>query len=238
MLFSLARTKLPSYVTPCYPALAILVACFVDRWSTSGIVSLAWLRVSFSSLFLVGIGLGVGLPVAARRFLPGGQWLGMIGLVPVLGSVFCWWSLRQQRHRQAACGLAGSAMAFSFLMMAVLPAEVGSRQRYELLLQRTRADSGPLVAFGHLEPTWIFYGGRSIRYFDGDETQKLAEFLRDHEDTAVITTRPRLAELRQKTDIQLETVASTPYFLRDRELVLAKLDDHRLAAEPPESLSR
>jgi 4-amino-4-deoxy-L-arabinose transferase-like glycosyltransferase len=32
-LFSLAKTKLPSYVTPCYPALALATGCFVDRWT-------------------------------------------------------------------------------------------------------------------------------------------------------------------------------------------------------------
>jgi len=31
-LFSLAKTKLPSYVTPCYPAVALLVGSFVEAW--------------------------------------------------------------------------------------------------------------------------------------------------------------------------------------------------------------
>ena len=32
VFFSLASTKLPSYVLPAYPAIAILTACFIHRW--------------------------------------------------------------------------------------------------------------------------------------------------------------------------------------------------------------
>ena len=71
-LFSLAATKLPSYVTPCYPALAMLTGCFVDRW-TRGVITTSrhWFRVAFGITSLVGVVFLVGVPIVARGFLAG-----------------------------------------------------------------------------------------------------------------------------------------------------------------------
>ncbi len=230
-LFSLAQTKLPSYVTPCYPALALLVSYFVSRWTLAGDVSLVWIRAGLVSLLLVGVGLSVGLTVAAIRFAPGSEWVGLLGCVPILGGALCWRWLGRAQHGHAAFGLAGTAVAFCVLLMAVLPVEVGKRQRYVELLQATHLHTGPLVAFGHLEPSWVFYGGRSIHYFAGHEVEAFKQFLNQHTDTWVITTRQRLRQLRQEVAGEFDVISSTRYFLRNRQLVLARLPQQLVTAE-------
>ncbi|MFM2097277.1 MAG: Undecaprenyl phosphate-alpha-4-amino-4-deoxy-L-arabinose arabinosyl transferase, partial [Planctomycetota bacterium] len=60
--FSLAKTKLPSYVTPCYPAIAVLVAFtlvgWMDRWQERApSISSAWVVPAFAVLSLIGIAL-------------------------------------------------------------------------------------------------------------------------------------------------------------------------------------
>src|SRR5262245_31493483 len=58
IIFSIARTKLPSYVTPCYPALALLAGDYIDRWGRqSAAVAGRWLLAAFTSLSVVGIGI-------------------------------------------------------------------------------------------------------------------------------------------------------------------------------------
>ena len=32
VFWSICKTKLPHYLLPAYPALALLTACFIDRW--------------------------------------------------------------------------------------------------------------------------------------------------------------------------------------------------------------
>src|SRR4051812_21487795 len=87
-LFSVARTKLPSYVTPCYPALALLVGDYIDRWSRQAAsVAQGWLIAAFSCLAIVGIAVAVAVPLAAKQMLPGEEWLGLIGLIPLAGGV-------------------------------------------------------------------------------------------------------------------------------------------------------
>ena len=34
VFWSICKTKLPHYLLPAYPALALLTACFIDRWQT------------------------------------------------------------------------------------------------------------------------------------------------------------------------------------------------------------
>src|SRR5205085_10093690 len=69
-LFSLARTKLPSYVTPCYPALALLVGNYTDRWSRrSTAVAGRWLPAAFGCLALTCVAIAVAVPVATKQYL-------------------------------------------------------------------------------------------------------------------------------------------------------------------------
>src|SRR5882724_9872217 len=90
VLFSLARTKLPSYVTPCYPALALLVGDYVDRWSRqSAAVAGRWLPVAFGCLALAGVAIAVAVPMASKLYLPGEEWVGLLGLTPLAGGVAC-----------------------------------------------------------------------------------------------------------------------------------------------------
>lgn len=98
-LFSLARTKLPSYITPIYPALALLTGWFLDRWlARRAIVGQRWMVAAFGTLLLVGLVVAVALPLAARRYFPGDEWLGLVGAVPILaGAAGCWAVMRDQR---------------------------------------------------------------------------------------------------------------------------------------------
>ena len=54
--FSLAGTKLPNYILPAYPALALATACYVDRWITDpASIRSIWIKLSFASLLVVGL---------------------------------------------------------------------------------------------------------------------------------------------------------------------------------------
>ena len=115
--------------------------------------------------------------------------------------------------------------------MAVLPVEVGKRQRYVELLQAARLHTGPIVAFGHMEPSWVFYGGRSIHYFAENEIEAFRQFLNQHADTWVITTRQRLRQLWQEVAGEFDVISSTRYFLRNGQLVLVRPPQQLVTAE-------
>ena len=99
--FRLAGTKLPSYVVPAYPALALACGCFVDRWLRNPLlVSRVWTRLAWGTVALAGVGLVVALPIVAHVFLNDDWILGAVGLIPLVAAVVGW-RLSEQRHVRA-----------------------------------------------------------------------------------------------------------------------------------------
>ena len=129
-LFSIAQTKLPSYITPSYPAVALLVASFISAWSvgTSCVASM-WPRAAFACLGLVGALIVVAIPFIAVRFLPGEQWLASLGLIPLITAVIGILLIRRSARTQAAVVFAAGAVALTTGMFAVGAARVDHTRR-------------------------------------------------------------------------------------------------------------
>ena len=164
-LFSIAQTKLPSYITPSYPAVALLVANFIAAWSagTSHVASM-WPRAAFACLGIVGLIVVVAIPVAATRYLPGEQWLGGLGLVPLLSAGVGLVLIRRDARTQAAVVFAAGAVAFATGTFAIGAARVDSHQKFDTFVQvlRQRSPHPQIGTLGVAEPSWVFYTGRPL----------------------------------------------------------------------------
>ena len=257
-IFSLAKTKLPSYVTPCYPALAIATACFVDRWTRdAALVSRLWSRAAFGVAMLVGIGLLVALPVLAGSQLPGDEWLGLIGIVPLGGGLLALILSERQQRTRAALVFATAATLFATLLFGGAAARVDRHQTNNLLLQAidARSNQPHVTAFGLLEPTWVFYGGRPVDELpitnssvtmpswvevDGrwiaKPTPNVDELLSKPDDLFVITTDGLLSMFEDRYPGQFEVIASEPYFLKSGQLLLLAPTPQALEARRPSAL--
>ncbi|MFO0819303.1 MAG: glycosyltransferase family 39 protein [Pirellulales bacterium] len=260
-VFSLARTKLPSYVTPAYPALALLTADFVARWSEGRIAVGRWLaRVPLIVFGLTGAVLLFALPLVARRFLPGAEWLAVLGLAPIAGSAVAWWWWRQEQFKYAAGAFATAAVAFSTLLLGVAPQVVDRYQQADRLLAAIdQFDSqAEVAALGGLEPSWVFYGRRPIRELTLDQSAFIPgglsstaqvtdatvaspylpkpfvpvnQFLEEDEHRVVIVHGRQLPELQQRYGERLAVLAEAPKFLRKDRLYVVTLHGERSARE-------
>jgi 4-amino-4-deoxy-L-arabinose transferase-like glycosyltransferase len=247
-LFSLARTKLPSYVTPCYPAVALLIGRFVDRWRRGVVTTPAWLpRAGFGLLAFVGLAMLIGLPIAARRQLPGEELLAAIGLVPLMVGIFGLLADRSLRRMSALYGMVSGSVALAVLIFAVGAHRVSLHQKNGLMLESIlgKSPSPKLASFRTLEPTWVFYGKHPIRELpttlspamtvEGGRAsapvgispadlavqgrQQAIDFLSSSPDAYLITTSRRLAELQPVLPADVEIVSDTPLFLKKDRLV-------------------
>jgi 4-amino-4-deoxy-L-arabinose transferase-like glycosyltransferase len=252
VLFSLARTKLPSYVTPCYPALALLVGNYIDRWSRGGAaVAGRWLWAAFGCLALVGVGIAIAVPLVARQMLPGEAWLGLIGLTPLAGGVACLGLAAVRSFQAAAATFALSAVAFATLLFSVGTERIDRHQTNQLLWQAIYARSPqPMIAsYKVLEPSWVFYGGRPIHEFADSATgapvspagavppaaDRAAWFLVQQPNAFVITTETKARELEGRLPPQIGVIEAVPYFLKGKErlVVLGRGGPSpRLAGQP------
>ncbi|HVE05407.1 MAG TPA: glycosyltransferase family 39 protein [Rhizomicrobium sp.] len=174
VMFELVPTKLPHYVLPLYPALAIISAAWilaprdpaVPRWQTA----LAYLA---SAQFAVGL----AALIAAMMVLPGlygtgaPWWLaaaaGMAGLFG-MGAVVA----QLRRASIAAAGLALAAVLVIYPALAIgtaprLDKLWVSQRAAELVGKSTRPDDPPPALAGYEEPSMVFYLGKDTRLTNG-----------------------------------------------------------------------
>lgn len=229
-LFSLASTKLPSYVTPCYPAIALLIGDYFDRWSRqSAAVAGNWLIASFSFLALGGIAIATLIPVVVVKYLPHEEWLGLIGLLPIVGAAVCIGLVLVRNYQTAAGAFGLTAVLFAPLLFGFGADRVDLHQQSHRLLDAIRAhSSNPQVAtFSVFEPSWVFYNGSPIREFsfrrNADPTASIAaaaEFLSTAPESFVITTQKGFRTLAPSLPPDIVAIETIPYFLKDETLLV------------------
>jgi 4-amino-4-deoxy-L-arabinose transferase-like glycosyltransferase len=176
ILFELVMTKLPHYVLPFYPAIAILIAGVVDArvvathsWIVRGTI---WWFVVPMLLGLLGL---VGLIVIGKQF---GflAWL-LIGASIVMG--FRAWQLFDSDGVEHALlrGVVASLLMVAAIMGLIIPSLTPVFP--SVALAKVMQDSGcaaPLAAStGYHEPSLVFLAGTETRLIDGAGA---AEFLR------------------------------------------------------------
>ena len=179
VLFSLVATKLPHYIAPAYPALAILTAIYLMRWVKREIELPRWALVAAVAGFvLTGLIVGIGLGAIGEFFenvrtfdaLAGWAW---IGLVPILGAgAFVRFARRDQRQ-WAVTALAASTVAFAGLLVAYPPVIVDRAKAVKELVAESGARDlhrdARVASFDYSQPSITFYAARRVERLHSPE---------------------------------------------------------------------
>ena len=187
LCFSLVQTKLPNYVLPLYPALAILTARFLVRWREGELEVRRWaMPGSTFGMLLVGIvtvgGLlaaGGTLPIPAMRTYPGLETWAALGIVPLIGAGFMVRYLRRGDRRGFVRAVAIATVLFVGLLAAFPASEMDAyKAPRELVLSSGVADSSRdvrVASYDWFQPSVVFYAKRHVEKLSSVE--KAAEFL-------------------------------------------------------------
>lgn len=246
-LFSIVSTKLPSYVTPCYPAVALIFGYVMQAWIKSHVAIPAWFpKLSFATLAVAGLVTVFGIGYVAIDLLKINISIGLVGLIPVFVGILSYfhWETgsnackqtkalsanRIGKQRSLQFMIAG-AVTFSFIFFSTVLTRVSKTQEYETLL--VESDSPRLLgSYGGLEPTWVFYGGKPIyvvtasekkmdlssREYDWQEKPKLGlRQFLNDESGQIITRRSLVPEVEMLVSAKVEIVKQSPYFLKKNE---------------------
>jgi 4-amino-4-deoxy-L-arabinose transferase-like glycosyltransferase len=187
VFFSLVRTKLPNYVLPLYPALAVLTARFLVRWREAELAVPRWLMpAAAAAMLLIATGAIIGLlaaggtlPLGRMRTFPGLERWAVLGLVPLAAALLMIRLLRIGERRTLVFAVAASAVLFVALIAAFSPSVM---DRYKAPRELVR-DSGVsdtardlrLATFDWFRPSLVFYAGRGVDQLASPA--KAAEFL-------------------------------------------------------------
>jgi len=251
-MFSCAGTKLPSYITPCYPAVALLVGSYIHRWSEGRELSWRhWPKVSFALWGLTGIGLMIGLPMVAEMFLLGMKWLGLLGLIPLVVAASGAVALYLNRNDWAARLFAVGAFLFVWVSFGFLADRVDDYQQIDRMISqlKQRHATAQFAQYQTLEPTWVFYSESTIRPVSFRKSQHLdkgerggvfwlrhpelqgSEFLTESPAHYIFMTRETFDVIKNQLPPNIGIVAEIPYFFRNRTLVAVGQAQSELSEE-------
>ncbi|NDC62636.1 MAG: glycosyltransferase family 39 protein [Planctomycetia bacterium] len=177
--FSCSHTKLPGYVWPAYPALAVATGLFLHDWMRGDAGCVRWcpdptrslgvvMRVAWMILGAAGCVIAVGLPLAAARFAPGAEWIGLAGCVPAAAAIVAWRSQSAGRDGLAIASLAACSCLFVALLSSAGAERISRFTGTRPLLQDLGrpAEACSWACFWNVPPSLVFYTGAPVAKLD------------------------------------------------------------------------
>lgn len=223
VFWSICKSKLPHYMVPIFPALALATAAFIDHWLAEPAIfhrRLIW--VAWGITILVGLGFVAVFPVVATYFLPGEEPLGWLGLILVAGGVGSLYLVLHNRRRPAMLTFAATSVLVIAAIFGYATVRIDRHQNARSLLAAIRQDCPvePRIAgYCFLQFSYIFYAGHPVPEF-GD-AQQLQRFLGDTPGY-VFANEDSAADLQQKCPGEFEVLIRQRRFLHAHDvLVLA-----------------
>ena len=222
VFFSFASTKLPNYVLPMYPALALISARYLHDWQLApaghGAISF---RHCCRVLAVLGVLMMVGIPIAMSILLPGEEWLLLIGAVPLVGAALAFVASQREQRPRAIRILSASAITLAVLMVGIAPTRMSPHQDSPKLAEAARQAAGTsdieLGSIDYFSPNLVFYSGHPVqRLAQPDDVTK---FFAEHPRGFVVARSDKLKRLTDPMP-QIVEVARYRRFLRNHDLVL------------------
>jgi 4-amino-4-deoxy-L-arabinose transferase-like glycosyltransferase len=241
--FSIASTKLPNYVLPAYPALALMTASWLTAWATrTDTLSRRWPRLAFGTLATVGVLLMVCLPAAAVHI--GGQpllqklgvnpvlgpdlrrlfWL---GFVPLIGGVVGYLLATRDRRVAAVWTSAAASTLFTASVLIIAAVALNPHQTSAPLasaFHRQHHSPGDLHvgSFRHSPPSLIFYAQQHVDRLKS--ASEAANYLAAEGPRYLVTTDAGLKQLEAESDSAIRVVDRRPRFPRTGEVLVVAFE--------------
>jgi 4-amino-4-deoxy-L-arabinose transferase-like glycosyltransferase len=232
--FSIARTKLPSYITPCYPGAALLIGGFLSQWSL-GIqkISRPMMYVGATVYALAGIMLSAGIVIASQQLQIEAIRMDAIWpLVLVVVGIMMFVLASSPNQRRIPAVLIGAS---AFLMAAIF-GEIAPKvdsNRDDLNAMITMNSEAKWLSLGTIEPSWVFYMRNPIEEISAAESnreaavERIANHLRSTGSKVLVREdqwESHKQELENSFGLKTSTVGHFPVFLKNRTLLVVEQD--------------
>lgn len=214
VMFSLVSTKLPHYVAPLIPALALMAGLWWterEQNPDNAVVSPIWWKIGGGILMIAGLGALLGIPIAA-------MFIGIpvsTAVIAIMAAMIAtplliggnWWMNRD-------AGAALRMWIIGWLVVVVVGLTWGIRYVDEvrpskpagLWIQENAPPGTRLLMVDYDEPTLIFYGGGQFEKLGNTQRNTGFKMLNDLQTpTAMVTTARRWADYRGEYEKPVES---------------------------------
>jgi 4-amino-4-deoxy-L-arabinose transferase-like glycosyltransferase len=231
LFFTGVRTKLPNYILPAYPAMALLTASFLDDWRRGRVTLPSWVMpTSLTCLALAGVGIGVGLLIAGDalplalpgRRLPGlerGAWLGGVFLLGAVSAGWC--SHRGRRGGLIGCVTAAGIVftaALAFWGVDLVDRFKAPRSLVHALPEDHLRREVRVGAIGYFQPSLVFYCQREVHC--PENAASILQFLYTPLPVYVFVSEEMWEQLRAAAPTSYRLVARHRDLYTGREILL------------------
>ncbi len=220
--WSTCSTKLPHYVLPAYPALAMLTGCFLHAWLQRADAAAGYVMPIATGIFLgVGVAMLAVLPLVTARYVPGEPIVALLGLAPAIGGGLSWYFLVRGRRRSYLAAFAAASVLFITMLFGWAAVHVDRHQHSRPLMEEVRRDSPaePQIAgYKYCDASTVYYARGPVA--ECDDTAHLRKFLDRSPHPYVVTTSDGSKDLETLMPGQWRVVARRPRFLAKGEIVV------------------
>jgi 4-amino-4-deoxy-L-arabinose transferase-like glycosyltransferase len=233
VFFSLAKTKLPTYVLPCYPPLAVLIGRLIDGWisQAEGDRVRLW-RSTYSGAVVLGLTVCIGGAIVGRILLQGDWHLVAVGLIPLIGSALAWRFLHVGRAGASICAFATMAVLFHASLLGFAGTWISRHQvgeRYVQLVRETGVKKWQLATLSYFRPGLAFYGNQPVEELH--QPGEAIRYLRDNESAFVVMREEHSAAVLAQLPGDVVVLDRSPAFLRANKYVVL-IGRRKLSAVP------
>jgi len=238
-IFSLASTKLPNYILPAYPALAIVAAYFYQHWiDHPHSVHRGLLRIGIGTLPAVGLIALAGLPLAGSWRWNGQTLLdrvelapeiqshligvGLFGIPLLVGGIATLIFSERNKPAAAMVSLAGTSV---FTMLGIWNLAAPQVAQYQANGQVGKAvhamaisDEVTVAQFGYFPPSLAFYIGQHVDSLKNPH--QASRFLDHSASRLLITTSDKYDQLKATLSDQVNVIGRVNRFPEPGKIVI------------------
>ncbi len=176
LIFELTATKLPNYVLPMMPALAVLTAVALTKGGLR--LDTLWFRLTYLGMAAGGLVLGIGLNVALYRLQGHMSLTGLgLGLVVAAAGIASWRLFLADRMMPALAAMtvtAGLAYTMAYAVLLPQARDFWLSDRIAEAVASARTCSTPqMIVSGYTEPSIVFLLGTRTRLVDAPQAARL-----------------------------------------------------------------
>ena len=239
VIFSFASTKLPNYVLPAYPALAIVIGRYFALWSQDvNAVNRSWLNAGWILLITFGAVIVLGVPISGIVEL-GGQtlldrigmarglqnrfvWIGVAGLPLLLfgsiGACLLWFN----RPRLSAGAFSIAAFTMMVTLSQYVAPELDQLQTTQRLAKRwsnrLSSSDSRMGVLGFFRPTMVFYFGRDVDFCNSID--EAVDFAKAGQNSILVITDQQYASMKDKLPESTQVIERISQFPNRGEVLV------------------
>ncbi len=225
IVMSMVGTKLPHYIVPAFPMMAVMAAVSLVEWVESrepaGRVD-RLMSAGLASLCALGIAIAVALPPLIDRWAPGRPSFNWLGIVLAVGAAV---SLVLQRFRRRALSVSALAATAAILFVAIFAAAAPVFSVEQTSVQMTGSvdrlgtKSTAIGIYRLYLPGLIYYADRVNPILNIRRPSDAAELARNR-DYLIVTDEQGLADLRPFLPRDAVVLENQTRFLKGTPLVV------------------